>query len=91
MVKYIVSAELKNASNTNSLQSVIQSISRDFIQIQPNVWIILSDKSVVRIRDSLFQVITREDRLFVGELASNYEGLFSARDSDYLRQKIYRR
>lgn len=54
MAKYIVSIELKNTSNTNLLQSVIQSVSGDFIQIQHNVWIILSDKSVLQIRDSFF-------------------------------------
>lgn len=91
MEKYIVSVELERASNTNSLQSVIQSVSKDFIQIQPNVWIILSNKTVTHIRDSIFQVITKRDRLFIGGLSSNYEGLFTASDSDYLRQKIYRR
>ena len=60
MEKYIVSVELERASNTNSLQSVIQSVSKDFIQIQPNVWIILSNKTVTQIRDSIFQVITSE-------------------------------
>lgn len=44
MDKYIVSVELENTPNTNPLQSVIQNISKDFIQIQPNVWIILSNK-----------------------------------------------
>ncbi|MFS1134676.1 hypothetical protein ACFDAB_13830 [Enterococcus hirae] len=91
MEKYIVSVELERASNTNSLQSIIQSVSKDFIQIQPNVWIILSNKTVTQIRDSIFQVITKRDRLFIGGLSSNYEGLFTASDSDYLRQKIYRR
>lgn len=91
MDKYIVSVELENTPNTNPLQSVIQNISKDFIQIQPNVWIILSNKTVTQIRDSIFRVITRQDRLFVGGLTSNYEGLFGASDSDYLRQKIYRR
>lgn len=91
MDKYVVSVELESTSNTNSLQSVIQNVSKDFIQIQPSVWIILSDKTVTQIRDSIFRVITRQDRLFIGGLTSNYEGLFSASDSDYLRQKIYHR
>ncbi|MGL9946946.1 hypothetical protein ENFAE_17950 [Enterococcus faecalis] len=91
MEKYIVSVELERASNANSLQSIIQSVSKDFIQIQPNVWIILSNKTIIQIRDSFFQVITKQDRLFIGGLTSNYEGLFTSSDSDYLRQKIYRR
>lgn len=91
MKKYIVSVELKSILDNNLLQSVIQNISKDFIQIQPRVWIILSDKTVTQIRDLIFQVITRQDRLFIGGLTSNYEGLFDASDSDYLRQKIYHR
>lgn len=91
MGRYIVSVELENTSKTSSLQSVVRNISKDFIQIQPNVWICLSDKNVVEIRDLLFQTISKKDRLFIGELTSNYEGLFDANDSDYLRQRIYRR
>lgn len=76
MKRYIVLVELDSVSKTNLVSSVISGMSKDFIQIQHNLWIMLSEKNVLQITESIFQVIITCDSFFVGELNASYDSLF---------------
>lgn len=87
---YIVSLDLRDTSS-DAVRSVLYPLVSDYINLQTGLWIVVTDKSVLEIRDAIFKVITKKDRLFIGELTGLYDGLFAAPDSDYLRMKIFDR
>lgn len=89
-MKYIISLKLRDTSS-DAIRSVLYPLVSDYINLQPGLWIVVTEKSALEIRDSIFKVITKKDRLFIGGLTGSYDGLFDAPDSDYLQMRIFDR
>lgn len=89
MNSFIVTVEMSDKSNLGGFILGLKIISNDFIQIQHNIWIVLSSKSIFQIKDTLSHIISEDDHLFVAVVTSTYDGDLTARQSDYLRHRIF--
>ncbi|MFJ5356496.1 CRISPR-associated protein Cas2 [Pectobacterium sp. CHL-2024] len=66
MESFIICYDLheKNTENYNKLREKIKSFGK-WARVVESTWIITSDKTAKEIRDSLSEVISEDDRIFV--------------------------
>ena len=89
MSTYIVAFEVSDSTKKNNVKQKLRKYSGS-CPINDNCWAIISEDTPVEIRDSLFESMDKDDRVFVirSGTYSAWQNAYSKKNNEWLQEHL---
>lgn len=87
---YIISYDLNTPGQTyEKVKDLIINFGGAYIKLQASFWLVRNNLTPGEMQQKLNSVLDKNDELFICEAVSNYQGLASKENWDFIRESIF--